>query len=208
MGAAEFMHHCITAACAVHSGVFDISAAIDLELMRASMALEKIRRRGTPRRRNPRQASRLGCRRLPVERRLPAVGILRGAVRPNGVPGRAHPARLSSSWNLAAPMRRAAARRRQSALERAVGLDPGLAEAWRELSAQRLLKGEIASADDAAYFDSGSSRPTLRISPMPMPPSTRTGSRSGILGTSTFTRGHERSCRFHASSGHCAAARR
>ncbi len=36
-----------------------------------------------------------------------------------------------------------------AALERAVALDSGLAEAWRELSAQRLLSGEIASADSA-----------------------------------------------------------
>jgi tetratricopeptide (TPR) repeat protein len=36
-----------------------------------------------------------------------------------------------------------------SALERAVALDAGLAEAWRELSAQRLLSGETALADTA-----------------------------------------------------------
>ncbi len=36
-----------------------------------------------------------------------------------------------------------------SALEQATALDPGLAEAWRELSEQRLLAGETAAADRA-----------------------------------------------------------
>jgi predicted Zn-dependent protease len=46
----------------------------------------------------------------------------------------------------------AGARRREAkaALERAVELDPNLADAWRELSEQRLQLGETASAD-AAY---------------------------------------------------------
>lgn len=46
----------------------------------------------------------------------------------------------------------AACRRTEDAiavLERAVALDSGLADAWRELSAQRLLGGDIASADTA-----------------------------------------------------------
>jgi Tfp pilus assembly protein PilF len=129
-----------------------MSASIDLELMRASMLLDTdpaaaARQAGALLERHPGHdaASLLlttACRRLGNS--SGAIGIMEGLAR-------AQPAsalvQLELGRTYAASARSNDAK---AALERAVELDFSLAEAWRELSEQRLQLGETASAD-AAY---------------------------------------------------------
>ncbi len=129
-----------------------MSASTDLEIMRASTLLETdpaaaARIAGSLLERDPEHdAATLlltaACRRLGKSGN--AVAVMEGLAR-------AQPASALVQMELgrtyAACGRVADA---QTALERALELDAGLAEAWRELSEQRLLAGETARAD-AAY---------------------------------------------------------
>lgn len=129
-----------------------MSASIDLELMRASMLLETdpaaaARQAGALLESHPGHdaASLLltaACRRLGNS--SSAIGIMEGLAV-------AQPAsalvQLELGRTYAACARGCEAK---AVLERAVELDPNLADAWRELSEQRLQLGETAAAD-AAY---------------------------------------------------------
>ena len=128
-----------------------MSASIDLELMRASMLLETdpaaaVRQAAVILARHPGHdaASLLlsgACRRL---------GDSSSAVQTMEELSLAQPAsaiiQLELGRTYAACGRN---REAQSALEHATSLDPGLSEAWRELSEQRRLAGEAAAADRA-----------------------------------------------------------
>jgi tetratricopeptide (TPR) repeat protein len=128
-----------------------LSASIDLELMRASTLLETdpaaaLRHAGAILARHPGHdaASLLlssACRRLGDS--SSAVEAMEGL-------GRAQPASAIIQLELGRTYA-ACGRNREAkcALEQATALDPGLAEAWRELSLQRLLAGETAAADCA-----------------------------------------------------------
>jgi tetratricopeptide (TPR) repeat protein len=128
-----------------------LSASIDLELMRASTLLETdpaaaLRHAGAILARHPGHdgASLLlssACRRLGDS--SSAVEAMEGL-------GRAQPASAVIQLELGRTYA-ACGRNREAgcALEQATALDPGLAEAWRELSLQRLLAGETAAADCA-----------------------------------------------------------
>lgn len=130
-----------------------MSVSIDLELIRASMLLES----------DPAAAARLAgvvlkdhpghdsatlllttaCRRLGNS--ADAIGIMEDLGRSQS--GSAL-VQLELGRTYAACGRTAAA---SAALERALNLDANLADAWRELSQQRLLAGETTAAD-AAYI--------------------------------------------------------
>jgi tetratricopeptide (TPR) repeat protein len=129
-----------------------LSASTDLTLMRASMLLETdpaaaARIAGALLERNPQHdAATLlltaACRRLGNS--SSAVGVMEAL---------AHTQPASALVQLELGRTYAACGRSseaQAALERALELDADLAEAWRELSEQRLLAGETARAD-AAY---------------------------------------------------------
>jgi tetratricopeptide (TPR) repeat protein len=128
-----------------------LSATSDLALMRASMLLETepaaaARRAGEILANHPEsEAAGLllsaACRRLGNS--ASAVGVIESLAL-------AHPGSAFMQFELGRTY--AACSRTEeaiTALERAVALDSGLAEAWRELSAQRLAIGETASADSA-----------------------------------------------------------
>ena len=128
-----------------------MNATIDLELMRASMLLET----------EPAAAARQASEILANHPGSDAAGLLLSAAcRRLGNSGAA--VDVIESLALAQPgsafmqlelgCTYAACNRTEeaiTALERALALDSGLAEAWRELSAQRLAIGETASADFA-----------------------------------------------------------
>ncbi len=130
-----------------------LSASIDLELMRASKLLETdpaaaARQAGALLESHPGHdaASLLlstACRRLGNS--SDAIGIMEGLAR-------AQPASALVQQELGRTYA-ACARNREAraAFEHAVELDLDLADAWRELSEQRLLAGDTASAD-AAYL--------------------------------------------------------
>jgi tetratricopeptide (TPR) repeat protein len=130
-----------------------LSASIDLELMRASMLLDTdpaaaARQAGALLESHPGHdaASLLlstACQRLGNS--SDAIGIMEGL---------AHAQPTSALVQLELGRTYAACARNreaQAALERAVELDLNLADAWRELSEQRQLAGDTASAD-AAYL--------------------------------------------------------
>ena len=126
-------------------------SASDLELMRASMLLET----------EPAAAARQAGEILAKEPGSEAAGLLLSAAcRRLGSSASAvgaieslalaHP--RSAIMQLELGCTYAACGRMEEAivaLEHAVALDSGLAEAWRELSAQRLARGETALADNA-----------------------------------------------------------
>jgi tetratricopeptide (TPR) repeat protein len=128
-----------------------LSASIDLELMRASLLLETdpaaaALQAGALLESHPGHdaASLLlgtACRRLGNS--SGAIGIMEALAR-------AQPASALVQLELGRTYAACArSRDAKSALERAVELDPNLADAWRELSEQRLQLGETASADIA-----------------------------------------------------------
>jgi tetratricopeptide (TPR) repeat protein len=129
-----------------------LSASIDLELMRASMLLDTdpaaaARQAGALLESHPGHdaASFLltsACRRLGNS--SGAIGIMEDLARAQPASALVH-LELGRTYAACARNREA-----KAALERAVELDPNLADAWHELSAQRLQLGGTASAD-AAY---------------------------------------------------------
>jgi tetratricopeptide (TPR) repeat protein len=128
-----------------------LSASADLALMRASMLLETdpaaaARDAGAVLLSHPGHdaASLLlsaACRRLGDA--SSAVGIIEALACAQPASAIVH---LELGRTYAACARSSDAK---AALERAVELDAGLADAWRDLSEQRLLEGETASADQA-----------------------------------------------------------
>ena len=128
-----------------------MSATIDLELMRASMLLETepaaaARRASEILANHPGSDAAIlllsaACRRLGNS--AGAVGVIESLALAQ--PGSAF-MQLELGCTYAACSRTEEA---IAAFERAVALDSGLAEAWRELSAQRLAIGETVSADSA-----------------------------------------------------------
>jgi tetratricopeptide (TPR) repeat protein len=128
-----------------------LNATIDLELMRASMLLET----------EPAAAARQASEILANHPGSDAAGLLLSAAC-RRLGNSAGAVDVIESLALAQPgsafmqlelgCTYAACKRTEEAItafERAVALDSGLAEAWRELSAQRLAVGETASADSA-----------------------------------------------------------
>jgi predicted Zn-dependent protease len=130
-----------------------MSAAIDLELMRASMLLET----------DPAAAAELAmvvlaqhpehdaatlllttaCRRLGNSARALSVMQALGRAQPDSALVQLELGRTYAALGIADEA--------IAALQRALRLDASLAEAWAELSQQRLLAGDIATAD-AAYL--------------------------------------------------------
>jgi tetratricopeptide (TPR) repeat protein len=129
-----------------------ISAATDLELMRASMSLET----------DPAAAARLAGAVLQSHPGHDAASLLltaayrrlgnsSGAIGIMEALACAQPASALVQLELGRTYAACArSREAKAALERAVELDPYLADAWRELSEQRLQLGETGAAD-AAY---------------------------------------------------------
>ena len=129
------------------------SAATDLELMRATAALDA----------DPATAARLASgvleqapdhatARLLLATACRKLGDANAATATLEALARAHPSALVLQLELgrayAAAGRGAEA---QAAFEQAVTLDPGLADAWRELAAQRFAEGDLHGGD-AAYL--------------------------------------------------------
>ncbi|HEX3847644.1 MAG TPA: sulfotransferase [Steroidobacteraceae bacterium] len=139
-----------------------MSATHDLALMRASMALDA----------DPAAAARCAADILAVSPQHETARLLLASARrrlkdPSGAVtaieplARAHPGSAFLELELGRAYGEAGRRAdAAAAYERAVGIDPALAEAWRDLARERLEGGDAASADAAyARFEHLSPRP-------------------------------------------------